>query len=86
MIYNEKVKVDHFRYLCFVFVFAILGCLFLAALWSPAGHGWPLGSLVCNSLCQFPIRFSGSGVVLVSIPDIRLLRFIGIKNARKNAK
>ena len=31
--------VDHFSYLCFVFVFVILSCLFLAALWSPAGKG-----------------------------------------------
>ena len=30
-----------------VFVFVVLSCLFLAALWSPPGRGWPLGSLVC---------------------------------------
>ena len=31
--------VDPFCYLCFVFVFVILSCLFPAALWSPAGKG-----------------------------------------------
>ena len=33
---------DH---LCFMFVFVILSCLFLAALWSPAGKG--LLALLC---------------------------------------
>ena len=33
---------DHLCYLCFVFV--MLSRLFIAALWSPAGKGWPLGS------------------------------------------
>ena len=46
---------DHFYYLCFVF--AMLSCLFIAALWSPAGKGYLLvllcvmfafGSLVCG--------------------------------------
>ena len=31
-----KTFVDLFCYLCFTFVFIILSCLFLAALWSPA--------------------------------------------------
>ena len=30
---------NHFCYLCFMFVFVMLSCLFLAALWSPAGKG-----------------------------------------------
>ena len=30
---------DPICYLCFVFVFVILSCLFVAALWSPAGKG-----------------------------------------------
>ena len=30
---------DLFCHLCFVFVFNILSCLFLTALWSPAGKG-----------------------------------------------
>ena len=35
-----------FCYLCFVFVFAIPSCLFLAALQSPAGKGLNFGSLI----------------------------------------
>ena len=31
--------VDHFYYLCFIFVFVMLYCLFLVALWSPTGKG-----------------------------------------------
>ena len=31
--------VDPFCYLCFVFVFVILSCLFHAVLWPPAGKG-----------------------------------------------
>ena len=56
---------DHFCYLCFLFV--KLSCLFIAALASPAGKGWPLGSLVCDVfLCfgHFPLWSPGSGVVL----------------------
>ena len=40
-----------FVILCFVFV--ILSCLFLEALWSPAGKGLTLGSLVCDFSCVF---------------------------------
>ena len=42
---------DPFCYLYFVFV--ILSCLFLEALWSPAGKGLTLGSLVCDFSCVF---------------------------------
>ena len=31
--------VDSFCYLCFMIVFVMLFCLFLAAFWSPAGKG-----------------------------------------------
>ena len=51
--------VDH---IC-LFIF----CVFIAALQSPAGKDWPLGSLVCEVLlcfCQFPMWCPGSGVVL----------------------
>ena len=34
-----RLSVDFFCYLCFVFVFVKLSCLFLAALRSPAGKG-----------------------------------------------
>ena len=56
---------DHFCYLCFVF--GMLFCLFIAAMWSPAGKGWPLGSLVCDvflCFCHFPMWCPGLGVVL----------------------
>ena len=42
-------------------------CVFIAALLSPAGKDWPLGSLVCEVLlcfCQFPMWCPESGVVL----------------------
>ena len=41
--------VDHFCYLCFILIFVMLSCLFLAALWSPAGKEltpW-LSSVLC---------------------------------------
>ena len=56
--------------LIFVFVFAIMSCLFLAALWSPVGKGLSLGSLVCDVfLCfyHFLMRCPGSGLVLYCI-------------------
>ena len=60
---------DPFYYFCFMFVFVILLCLFLAALWSPAGKA-PFCSLVCDvflCFCHFPIWCPESGVVLDSI-------------------
>ena len=66
----------HFCYLCFVFDFVILFCLFLAALWSPAGKGltsW-LSYVWCFlAFCHFPIRCPGSGVVLDRIDSWSLL-------------
>ena len=56
---------DPFCYLCFMF--GMLSCLFIAALWSPTGKGLHLGSLVCVVFlyfCHFPIWCPGSGVVL----------------------
>ena len=57
--------VDHFCYLCFMFV--MLSCLFIAALCSPVGKGqasW-LGCTLCSIvLCDFPMWCPGSGVVL----------------------
>ena len=45
---------DHFCYLCFMFV--MLSCLFIAALWSPAGKGltFCLSCMLCF-LCHFPM-------------------------------
>ena len=64
-------------------MFIILSCLFIAALWSPAGKRVSLGSLVCGVfLCfsHFPMccPWSGprSGVVLIaSKPDLCLLTY-----------
>ena len=56
---------DPFCYLGLVSV--MLSCLFIAALWSPAGKGWALGSLMCGvflCFCHFPIGCPDSGVVL----------------------
>ena len=47
--------------------FLAIFCVFIAALRSPAGKDWPLGSLVCEVLlcfCQFLMWCPGSGVVL----------------------
>ena len=56
---------DHFCYLCFVFV--MLSCLFSAALWSPAGKGM-ISWLSCVwsfvVFCHFPVWCPASGVVL----------------------
>ena len=57
--------VDHFCFLCFVF--DMLSCLFIAALWSPVEKKlifW-LSSVWCFIvICRFPIWCLGSGVVL----------------------
>ena len=55
---------DHFCDICFVFV--MLSCLFIAALWSPVGKGlnsWLscMSCLLC--FCHFPMWCPGSGVV-----------------------
>ena len=44
-----------------------LTCLFIAALWSPAGKGLTSGLLVCEvflCFCHFTMWCPGSGVVL----------------------
>ena len=70
--------VDLFCYLCFMFTFGMLSCLFLAALWSPAGKG--LTSCISCVLCflvflslfhmVFWIRYGTR--LIVSIPDLYL--------------
>ena len=59
---------DHF---CLLFLVSVmLSDLFIAALWSPSGKGWPLGSLVFDVfLCfyRFPMWCPGLGVVLDGI-------------------
>ena len=66
--------------LAFVFVFAILFFLFLAALWSPAGKGltsWLLSCMWCFLVfCHFPIGCQWSGVVLDCIDSWSLPSFL----------
>ena len=55
---------DHFCFLFFLFV--MLSCLFIAALWPPAGKRTDLLALVCEGLlcfCHFPMWYPGSGVL-----------------------
>ena len=53
--------------MCFLcLVFLMLSCLFIAALWSPAGKG-PTSLLllvIFIVFCYFSIWYSGSGVAL----------------------
>ena len=71
--------VDHFCYLCFMFVFIILSCLLLADLRSPAGKGLTSWFYVCDvSLCCVTFPYGVSGKVwylMVSIPDLCLLPY-----------
>ena len=60
---NKTSFVDHLCYLCCVFV--MLSCLFIAAMWSPAGKGltsWLL--FVMFVFLLLPMWYPGSGVVL----------------------
>ena len=54
-----------FIYLCLIFIFVMLSCLFLAALWTPAGEG--LTPCVLWFLCHF---LSQVWYLIVSIPDL----------------
>ena len=69
---------DHFVYLCFVFV--MFSCLFVVALWSPAGIEADSLALLCLMFyCDFV--FFSCGVLgqvwclIVSIFDICLLSY-----------
>ena len=56
---------DLFCYSCFVFV--MLSCLFIAALWSPDGKGlasWLSWGDVYLWFCHFPMWCPGLGVAL----------------------
>ena len=65
-----------FFYLLFVFVFAILPCLFLAALWSPVGKGLILLYVMFSCVfCHFPIWCPVSGVELDCIDSSYLHSF-----------
>ena len=55
----------HFSYLYFLFV--MLSCLFIAALWSPVEKGltsWLSCMLSFIVFCHFPVWYPGAGVVL----------------------
>ena len=64
--------VDHLCYLYFVFV--MLSCLFIAALWSPAGKGLAFCPLFVMFNCVFVTFPCGSlgqvWYLIVSIPDL----------------
>ena len=64
-------------YLCLVFV--MLSCLFIAALWSPAGKGlasWLLFVMFICVFVTFPCGFLGQvWNLIVSIPDLYRLSF-----------
>ena len=66
---------NHFCYLCFVFV--MISCLFIAALWPPAGKGLTYWLYVCDVLlCFVTYPFGVLGQVcylIVSISDLCLL-------------
>ena len=67
--------VDPVCYLCFVFFFVTLSCLFFVALWSPAAKRLALGSLVRGvflPVFHFPKQCPGSGVVLDCIDSLFL--------------
>ena len=56
---------DHLCYLCFLFV--MLSCLFIAALWPPAGKGltfWLSFVKFHCVFCHYAMWYPGSGVVL----------------------
>ena len=65
---------DHLFYLCLVFV--MLLCLFIAALWSPAGKGLTSWLLFVMSNCDFvtfPCGILGQvWYLIVLIPDLCL--------------
>ena len=74
---------DSFSYLFIMLVCVMLSCLFLAALWSPAGRGWPLGSLVCGVFlyfCCFSMWCPRSGVVLGCIKLLIFAFFFTLNN------
>ena len=62
---TPMAKIRSLCYLCIVFV--MLSCLFIAALWSPAGKGltsWLLFVMFNCNFVTFPMWYPGLGVVL----------------------
>ena len=64
---------------CLTLVNVILSCLFLAALWSPAGKGltsWLLYVMFSSVFVTFPYGVLGQvWYLIVSIPDLCLLPY-----------
>ena len=60
--------------LCFMLAIVMLSCMFLAALWSPAGKSWPLALLCVVLSCVFVTFQCGFSYhvwyLIVSIPDL----------------
>ena len=73
--------VDHLCYLCLVFV--MLSCLFIAALWSPAGKGltsWLLFVMFNCVSVTFPCGILDQIWFLIeSIPDLCHRSYFGMK-------
>ena len=68
-IVNPLLAVPRCRFLCRAFfgiyvVFFMPSCMFLVALWPPAGRGWPLVCGVFLCFYCFPMWCPGLGVVL----------------------
>ena len=67
-----------------MFIFVMLSCLFLAALWSPAGKGltsWLSCVLCFHVFGHFPIWCSGQvWYLFVSIPHLCLLCYLDSEN------
>ena len=74
---------DPFCYLCFMFVFIMLSCLFLTALWSPAGEKSDLLALSCVIFSCVFVTFQYGDLsqvwyLIVSIPDLCLPYFYAL--------
>ena len=74
---------------CFCSVLCLIclcACLFIYALWSPAGKGltsW-LSFVVSTVSLSLSHWYPGSGVVLVSIPDLCTLTYFHIRLSLAN--
>ena len=68
-------------YLCFVFV--MLSCLFIVALWSPAGKGLAPCLFLCVMFVTFTCGVLGQvWYLIVSIPDLCLLTYFEMNEIR----
>ena len=74
---------DHLCYLCLVFVML---CLFVAALWSPAGKvltSWLLFVMFNCIFVTFPCGILGQvWYLIISIPDLCLLTYLERKTQK----